>query len=217
MGSGFKNFTAASVLTASDVNNYLMEQSVMSFASTGARDTQITAPEQGMVAYVRSGDSSEGFYTRNNSSWRKGPGWNAPWGAVSAPATKTSSMPTFTSTTPADFTGLTLTFNQIQNRLYRCTFQALFDNAAGIVTTGVMSIYNNTSATQLQQGNYTLPAAGFTVTHIQAFYTATSSASVTIKVRGGVAGAGQSFRSYGDATFPALFMIEDIGPNGAPV
>jgi hypothetical protein len=126
-------------------------------------------------------------------------------------------MPTFNSTTPADFTGLTLTFNQIQNRLYRCTFQSLFDNPAAGVSTGVLSIYNNTSATQLQQGNYTLPAGGFTVTHLQAFYTATSSASVTIKVRGGVAGAGQQFRSYGDATFPALFMIEDIGPNGAPV
>ncbi len=44
MGSGFKTFTAASVLTASDVNNYLMEQSVMSFVSSGARDVQITAP-----------------------------------------------------------------------------------------------------------------------------------------------------------------------------
>jgi len=217
MGSGFKNFTAASVLTASDVNNFLMEQSVMSFASTGARDVQVTAPEDGMVAYIRSNDSSEGLYTYNGTSWRKGPGWNAPWGAVSAPATKISSMPTFNSTTPADFTGLTLTFNQIQNRLYRCTFQSLFDNPAAGVSTGVLSIYNNTSATQLQQGNYTLPAAGFTVTHLQAFYTATSSASVTIKVRGGVAGAGQQFRSYGDATFPALLMIEDIGPNGAPV
>jgi len=67
MGSGFKNFTAT-VLTASDVNNYLMEQSVMSFASTGARDVQVTAPEDGMVAYIRSNDSSEGLYTYNGTA-----------------------------------------------------------------------------------------------------------------------------------------------------
>jgi hypothetical protein len=217
MGSGFKNFTAT-VLTASDVNNFLMEQTVMTFVSTGARDTQITAPEAGMVAYVRSNDSSEGLYTYSSAlGWRKGPGWNAPWGAVSAPATKISAMPTFTTTAPADFTGLTITFNQIQNRMYRCTFQSLFDNPVGITSTGVLSIFNNTSSTQIQQGNYTLPSFGFTVTHLQGIYTAGSSASVTIKVRGGVAGAGQQFRSYGDATFPALLMIEDIGPNGAPV
>ena len=69
MGSGFKNFTAASVLTASDVNNYLMEQSVMSFASTGARDTQIISPEDGMVAYIGSNDSSEGIYSWNGTKW----------------------------------------------------------------------------------------------------------------------------------------------------
>lgn len=70
MGSGFKTFTAT-VLTASDVNNYLMEQSVMSFASTGARDVSITAPEEGMVAYLNTGDRTEGLYTYTNSAWRE--------------------------------------------------------------------------------------------------------------------------------------------------
>ena len=55
MGSGFKNFTAT-VLTASDVNNFLMEQSVMSFVSNGARDAAITAPEEGMVAVLTADD-----------------------------------------------------------------------------------------------------------------------------------------------------------------
>jgi hypothetical protein len=65
MGSGFKTFTAT-VLTASDVNNYLMEQTVMSFASTGARDVQITAPEEGMVA-VLTGDDL--VTIRSGSAW----------------------------------------------------------------------------------------------------------------------------------------------------
>ena len=66
MGSGFKNFTAASVLTASDVNNYLMEQSVMSFASTGARDVAITAPEEGMVAVLTADDLTTIY---NGTAW----------------------------------------------------------------------------------------------------------------------------------------------------
>jgi hypothetical protein len=65
MGSGFKTFTAT-VLTAADVNDFLMEQTVMSFASTGARDVQITAPEEGMVA-VLTGDDL--VTIRSGSAW----------------------------------------------------------------------------------------------------------------------------------------------------
>jgi hypothetical protein len=56
MGSGYKAFTAGAVLTASDVNNYLMEQSVMSFATTTARDTALSEPEEGMVAVITGSD-----------------------------------------------------------------------------------------------------------------------------------------------------------------
>jgi hypothetical protein len=65
MGSGFKNFTAT-VLTASDVNNFLMEQSVMSFVSNGARDAAITAPEEGMVAVLTADDL---MTIRTGSAW----------------------------------------------------------------------------------------------------------------------------------------------------
>jgi hypothetical protein len=82
MGSGYKVFTSGAVLTASDLNNFCQEQTVMYFANTTARDTAITSPEDGMVAYVGSNDANEGLYTYNGSGWRKGPGWNAPWGYV---------------------------------------------------------------------------------------------------------------------------------------
>ena len=51
-GAGYKNFQAAEVLTESDVDNYLMEQSVMVFATAAARDAALTAPAEGMVAYL---------------------------------------------------------------------------------------------------------------------------------------------------------------------
>lgn len=50
---GFKTFTAGSVLTASDVNAYLM-QGVLVFTNEAARDAAITAPQEGMVAYLTS-------------------------------------------------------------------------------------------------------------------------------------------------------------------
>ena len=72
MGSGFTTFTAGNVLTASEMNNYLMEQSVMVFATTGARDSAITAPEAGMVCYVTADTSLYQYETISAvSAWRK--------------------------------------------------------------------------------------------------------------------------------------------------
>jgi hypothetical protein len=52
-GLGYKVFTAGEVLTAANVNGYLMEQSVMVFAGTAARESALgTAVSEGMVAYL---------------------------------------------------------------------------------------------------------------------------------------------------------------------
>jgi hypothetical protein len=50
-GAGFKDFTAGEVLTAADVDTYLMEQSVMVFAGTAARSSAIASPSEGMLTY----------------------------------------------------------------------------------------------------------------------------------------------------------------------
>ena len=96
MGSGYKNFTAGSVATASDINNYLMEQSIMYFSSTANRDAALgSVLEDGMVVYIGSNDANEGLYTYNGTSWRKGPGWNAPWGLISSSTSSTTQVTTF--------------------------------------------------------------------------------------------------------------------------
>jgi hypothetical protein len=51
-GLGKKTFTAGDVLIAGDVNNYLMDQTVMNFATTAARSSAIPVPSTGMVSYV---------------------------------------------------------------------------------------------------------------------------------------------------------------------
>jgi hypothetical protein len=66
-GSGRRVFTAGEVLTASNVMNYLMDQSVMYFASSTARTTGIgTAVSAGMVSYRADGTAWEGY---NGSAW----------------------------------------------------------------------------------------------------------------------------------------------------
>lgn len=51
-GLGRKVFAFNEVLTAADVNGYLMDQSVQRFASAAARETAIPAPSEGMVCYL---------------------------------------------------------------------------------------------------------------------------------------------------------------------
>jgi hypothetical protein len=47
-----KVFTAGEVLAAADVNSFLMDQTVMSFAGTAARGSAIPSPVEGMVTYL---------------------------------------------------------------------------------------------------------------------------------------------------------------------
>ena len=47
-----KVFTAGEVLAAADVNSFLMNQAVMTFAGTAARASAIPSPSQGMVTYL---------------------------------------------------------------------------------------------------------------------------------------------------------------------
>ena len=51
-GLGRKVFAANEVLTAADVNGYLMDQSVMVIADATARTAAIAAPTEGMVTYL---------------------------------------------------------------------------------------------------------------------------------------------------------------------
>lgn len=51
-GAGFRTFSVGEVLTATNVNTYLMQQTVMVFASAAARTSAIAAPSEGMVTYL---------------------------------------------------------------------------------------------------------------------------------------------------------------------
>jgi hypothetical protein len=64
-GLGFKTFTTGEVLTAADVNGYLM-QGILVFASEAARNSAITSPQEGQFAYTKD-NNSLWYYT--GSAW----------------------------------------------------------------------------------------------------------------------------------------------------
>jgi len=68
MGSGFKDWSPGDVLTAADVDGYLMRQTVMTFADASARDTALSGVlDEGMMAYLE--DTNVTTYY-DGSSWR---------------------------------------------------------------------------------------------------------------------------------------------------
>jgi hypothetical protein len=67
-GLGYKVFTAGEVLTAANVNGYLMEQSVMVFDDSTARGSAIGTATEGMVTYLKDSDS---LFTYDGASWNQ--------------------------------------------------------------------------------------------------------------------------------------------------
>ena len=64
-GQGFKTFTTGEVLSAADVNGYLM-QGVLVFANSAERDSEITSPQEGQFAYLKDTNVTT-YYT--GSAW----------------------------------------------------------------------------------------------------------------------------------------------------
>ena len=55
---GFKDFAVGEVLTSSDVDNFLMRQTVMVFDDASARDTALAAVlVEGMFAFLKDADT----------------------------------------------------------------------------------------------------------------------------------------------------------------
>ena len=63
----FKTFTAGTLATASDVNTYLMNQSISTFSTTSARNAAITSPVEGQFAYINLNDITT-YY--DGTAWR---------------------------------------------------------------------------------------------------------------------------------------------------
>jgi hypothetical protein len=65
-GLGRKTFAALDVLTAAQVNGYLMDQSVMVFASAASRSSSIATASTGMATYLT---DVKQFQVYNGTTW----------------------------------------------------------------------------------------------------------------------------------------------------
>jgi len=66
MPAGFKVWTTGDLVNASDFNNYIQEQVIMTFADSSARDSAVSSPEEGMFCFLADSNTLQ-FY--NGSSW----------------------------------------------------------------------------------------------------------------------------------------------------
>ena len=98
-GQGFKTFTTGEVLTAADVNGYLM-QGINVFASSAARAAAITSPQEGQYSFLKDTNALE-YY--DGAAWVGAPvgditavnaGTGISGGGASGAVTITNSMAT---------------------------------------------------------------------------------------------------------------------------
>jgi len=68
-GAGYRSFAPNSVLTADQVQNFLMDQAVQVYADASERDTTLTGVvSEGMVAYL---ESEEKLFIFTGASWEE--------------------------------------------------------------------------------------------------------------------------------------------------
>ena len=67
---GWKDFSTGDVLTAADMDGYVMAQIIAVFADATARDAAITSPQEGQHCFLKDTNS---FMFYNGSSWEASP------------------------------------------------------------------------------------------------------------------------------------------------
>jgi hypothetical protein len=105
-----KDFAAFTRLDASDVNTYLMDQSVQTFAGTATRGSAIATPVEGMAAYL---EDSNILSLYDGTTWRNS--LSTTGGILQVVSVDKTNTFTMTSTTFADVTGLSVTITPKSN------------------------------------------------------------------------------------------------------
>lgn len=187
----------------------LGSSTVRVFTSTTLRDETITSPKAGQVVYLDTGDAAEGLYIWHGSAWRAA-AWNAPWG-VQLYKQQTSGTQSIT-TTATTLTNMTGSVSVVNNRLYRVHAQIYYSNTtAGAVNT--LALRQASTVFQSQQFVAPNTVNGFGV-NIVGYYQAASTAAVTFDAT--VQAASGTIVSTPTTSFVNQFIVEDIGPAGAP-
>ena len=171
-GLGFKTFTTGEVLTAADTNGYLM-QGVLVFASSAARASAITSPQEGQYSFLKDTDALE-YYS--GSAWV-----GAPVGDITAVNTAVTSGLTGGAVSGAVDLSLLLNFNAQTGTTYTLVSTDLnklvtTSNAAAVTVTVPPSVFSAGQQINVQSIGVGLTSfaqgAGVTITSTGATSTA---------------------------------------------
>lgn len=168
----------------------------------------------GMIIYET--DTNETLVAYNTATtpvWRRP--WRMPWGVVGQ-ANVTTSQSGINAV--VDLTGLSITWTAVANRRYKATFTGTFTTVAGAVGDTYLLTYTDATPTTIQQRSLVFPTTAFqhNGTQLTTVETGLAAGSVTRKLRyQRFSGTGTGTLT-GSSTETAQFIIEDIGPNGAP-
>jgi hypothetical protein len=141
-----KTFTAGEVLAAADVNTFLMDQSVMTFADSTARGSAIPSPTEGMVTYLNDTDALEVF---NGTAYATvGAGIRNPVDTTNTAAGTDALNPSTTGTANTAFGRDALEVNTTGNNNTAYGFEGLALNTTGTANTalGRRALAANTTA-----------------------------------------------------------------------
>jgi hypothetical protein len=189
-----KVFTAGEVLAAADVNSFLMDQTVMSFAGTAARGSAIASPVEGMVSFL---EDSNVLSIYDGANWKTSLG--AIGGVVQVVSTSKTDTFTLNSATYSDITGYsaTITPKSASNKiLVICQLVAAadsgVDNGAARLVRDSTAINVGDAAGVRIQATFGLDSGAFGVpNHVSFLDSPNTTSAVTYKIqirRNGVSG-----------------------------
>lgn len=169
----------------------------------------------GMVIYeTDTNETLTAYNTATTTVWRRP--WRQPWGIIGQ-VNVTASQTGITAV--VDLTSLSITWTAVANRRYRATFNGTFQVATGAANdTFVLAYTDNGTPTTIHQHALVFPTTSYqhVGTVLTAVETGLAAGSITRKLRlSRFSGTGTGTLAA-SSTEPAQFIIEDIGPNGAP-
>jgi hypothetical protein len=180
-----KEFEAFTRLDASDVNTFLMDQSVMTFGSATARDAAIDTPVEGQVTYLTDIDSLTVY---NGTQWvtnrpvmsfagtaARGSAISTPIAGMTTYLEDTKDLQIYDGTSYASPFGMTL----IEARSFTSQNSVIFNNVFSSLYDSYQIITNLTASGAGHDPAFTLRVAGVNAsTNYQIAYIQTKSAAV---------------------------------------
>jgi hypothetical protein len=189
-GAGYKLFATGDVLTAAQVNTYLMQQTVMVFASSAARTSALSGVlAEGMVSYLQDTNSLEVY---------DGAAWVGATGDITALTAGTGisiTNPTGPIPTVAIDTAVTADLTTAQTLTNKTLTSPAINNATNTGSVMISPEERTTVSATAATGTINYDA----VTQGVLYYTSNASANWTLNIRGASGTTLSSILAVGDA------------------